>query len=494
MQVDSPIKFYIMKKYLILFLTLALIITSCQKDLDIVQNNKLTASNMWKTEDDVKSAVYGSYIYLRSTLKTNIMYWGEYRNGLWGPGTFGTLHNPDMSSTVSSTMTSDNAYASWSNMYTTLNLLNLIINKTNEMDISEQTKGFALAQAHFLRAYCYFWIGRIWGDAPIPLEGFESTSQDMYLSRAPQKEVFAQVESDLGEAEKYITNAGNDKTLATPAAINMLKADFALWMYSVQKAGDSYLTRASEAISALNLSPDKLETNFAGIFNPASKKGKETIWVINQAQGESEDGFMRQQLWNGSYLQDQYRNSVVPIIENQWWVYTSKYIDLIDADDKDQRSTVSYGHGPYGTKGEDVGWANKYVGRLISGTRVLDDDIVLYRYAQGYLFDAEIKYYKKDYSGALSAVNVVASRAYGKDDYYTDQSAQAVLSAIVTENLKEFASEGNTWWTLIRTNTIWDYNKSLNSQKSKKNILLWPITQSAINKNRNLKQTEGWSN
>ncbi|MFT4094159.1 MAG: RagB/SusD family nutrient uptake outer membrane protein [Niabella sp.] len=481
-----------MKKYCLIILIIAFILNGCQKDLDIVQDNQLSASNMWKTADDVKSAVYGAYTYLRTSLKTNVMYWGEYRNGLWGPGTFGTLHDANMSSTVSATMTSDNDYASWTNLYTTINELNLIINKTGGMSINDDVKSFALCHAYFLRAYCYFWIGRIWGDAPLALEGFESTSQDMYLSRSPQSDVFNQVQSDLESAEQYASAAGTDKSMATQAAINMLKADFGLWMYSRQNGGDSYLTMSEAAISALNLSTDKLESSYASIFNPATKKGTEIIWVISQNYGESEGGFMRQQLWNGSYLQSQYRNTTVPIIENQWWEYTDKYIEILNSDSTDQRALVNHGSGPYGTNGETVGWPNKYVGRLISGTRVLDDDIVLYRYAQAYLFDAEIKYIKKNYSGSLAALNVIANRAYGKASYYTDQSAEAVLQAIVTENLKEFASEGNTWWTLIRTNTVWDYNDNLKSQQTKQNILLWPITQSAINRNRNLTQTEGW--
>src|SRR5690606_20179207 len=106
------------------------------------------------------------------------------------------------------------------------------------------------------------------------------------------------------------------------------------------------------------------------------------------------------------------------------------------------------------------------------------------RYAQAYLFDAEINYYRGNYNDALEAINVVANRAYGKAGYYTDPAPEAVLDALVTENLKEFASEGNTWWTLIRTDEVWDYNPSVASQRNKTNILLWPITQSAINRNR----------
>lgn len=481
-----------MKKITLIVLSITLFLSGCHKDLDIVQNNQLSANNMWKTEADLRSAVYGAYIYLRNSLKTDMMYWGEYRNGLWGPGTFGTLHNAHMSSTVSSTMNATNSYASWTTLYTTINQVNLIIQAAQEMEISAEARGYALSHAHFIRAYTYLLIGRTWGDAPLALEGFESTTQDMYLFRSPQDEVLAQVEADLAAASTYAQYIGNDKATGTAAALAMLQADFGLWMYTVQQGGDRYLTAAESAIASLGLSADRLEADFAKIFDPASKKGKEIIWVIHQEQGESEGGFMRPQLWNSSYIQAAHRNTTVPIIENQWWVYTDEYIALIQEKDSDQRAAVTYAHGPYGSDGAEVGWANKYVGRVVSGTRVLDDDIVLYRYAQAYLFDAEIKYYRGDFDGALAAINVIANRAYGETNYYTDRNQEAVLQALVIENLKEFASEGNTWWTLVRTDKVWDYNPSVASQRTKTNILLWPITQSAMNRNRNLSQTDGW--
>ena len=88
----------------------------CHGDLDIMQDNKLSASNMWKEESDATSATYGLYVYLRSALKSmNDVYlcWGELRNGLWGPGTHNTLNGVDQSQVRTSTMSSVNEYADW---------------------------------------------------------------------------------------------------------------------------------------------------------------------------------------------------------------------------------------------------------------------------------------------------------------------------------------------------------------------------------------------
>jgi len=69
---------------------------------------------------------------------------------------------------------------------------------------------------------------------------------------------------------------------------------------------------------------------------------------------------------------------------------------------------------------------------------------------------AEARYYGKDYAGALEALAPLAARAYGRRDYYTDTSPEAVLQAIVDEYLREMVGEGRTWWMLLRTDKIWD--------------------------------------
>ena len=80
------------------------------------------------------------------------------------------------------------------------------------------------------------------------------------------------------------------------------------------------------------------------------------------------------------------------------------------------------------------------------------------------------------------------------DTFYKDTSREAVLDALTNEYFLEFPAEGVIWWALIRLDRIWEYNPELEAKKANNpNILLWPISQSSINKNNKLRQTEGWS-
>lgn len=152
---------------------------------------------------------------------------------------------------------------------------------------------------------------------------------------------------------------------------------------------------------------------------------------------------------------------------NQWWWYTDRYKALLTSVEGDTRTKLTYNRADYGTTIKSIEWTEKGVGQMISGARIFDSDFILYRYAEAFLMDAEIKYYRKDYGGALTALGEITKRAYGNAAYYTDPSDAAVKRAIVEESLKELVGEGRTWWTLIRLDAVWDYNKDVADQARK---------------------------
>ena len=331
----------------------------CHGDLDIMQDNKLSASNMWIDESDAETATYGIYLYMRDALKSVhdiYLCWGEFRNGLWGAGTNKTLSGVDQTQVRTSTMSSVNEYADWTALYTTVNQANLVIRHVPAMGLKEKPRAFCLGNAHFIRAYCFFQIARIWGDAPLALTGYESTGGDLYLPRAPKAEIFARIESDLTEAERYVTD-NSDKAVATPAAVQMLKADYALWMYRVAGGGSSYLTMAEKAIEALNLSASRLESDYAQVFSSANKLNKEVIFAVHQANGEAVNGPGYYLGWNSNYVEAAYQNNPVPITGgNQWWWYTDRYKALLTSVEGDTRTKLTYNRADYGTTIKSIEW------------------------------------------------------------------------------------------------------------------------------------------
>ena len=81
-----------MKKTIIYLFVAALGLTglsACHSDLDIVYDNALSASIMWKDPSDLEQSVPGIYARVRGFLganEANVFYFGEVRVGdyMWG--------------------------------------------------------------------------------------------------------------------------------------------------------------------------------------------------------------------------------------------------------------------------------------------------------------------------------------------------------------------------------------------------------------------------
>lgn len=491
-------------RYIIGALLLGMAATSCHGDLDIIQDNKLSASNMWKDASDVITSTDGIYERMRDNFvqdECNVFYWGEARVGnyMWGPSLKNRVQNGNMIDVRMSTMSASTTSASWAKLYTTIDQSNAVLKYAPRVQMSASERSRAIGQASFARAYCYFWAARLWGDVPLVTVPIESVSQpETYPVRAPKADVYKQIGEDIQVALDNAQYLGTDKYYATKDAVNMLKAEYALWMYSTQEGGDSYLDMAEEALTAIGISSGKLLSKYSDIFSRNNKCNNEVVFALNNNQSEKlTGGYYRYFYMAGNDVAKSYQQNPVPIIATQWWSYSQNFVDILRAskeENKDSRVECNLGDGDYGADGGNLTWPNKFLGDMSGASTVLDSDLMYYRYAQAIMMDAELKYYKKDYSGALKSLNMIAKRAYGKDNFYTDASRNAVLQAITDEYFLEFPAEGVIWWALIRLDKIWEYNPELKEKQAlNPNILLWPITASARNKNNKLTQTEGWS-
>lgn len=462
----------------------------CLGDLDVVQKSQLSANSMWKTESDATAAMYGMYNKFRSTFSYGLVYWGEYRNSYWGEGYTSTT---ELDNTHLNRISSTHSYSNWANLYTTINDCNLILRKVPEVSYaSESNKNKVLANAYFVRAYCYYWIGRIWGDAPLLLEGFESDTQEgMFPTRDPADKIFAQVESDLNEASKVMPDV-TDRYLASQGAINMLKTDYYLWMSKVRNGGTVAIDNARKALDVVLANKMyKLNPSFADVF--ASKQNDEIIFAWCNIKDEFTNSYPYDYLSVISYVTDKtIIENPVKIGSHQQWCFPNKeYKDLLTSDPGDTRAIVNFD-----TYTEPTGmvhqWVNKFSGSWESGTRIFDSDIIAYRYAEALLFDAEIKNAQDKTPDAIVALNKVAQRAYGVEDYYPSTlTKDEVNSKLMDERMKEFMAEGRTFWDMIRLGVVFQRVKTLQGREAEQNVLLWPVNQSTINKNPAITPTPG---
>lgn len=463
---------------------------SCEGLLDIEQNTQISGGTAWSTESSAKANVAGMYVRMRSAFSQGFVYWGDYRNGLWAPGRINGDHEP-FTNCYKSSLISSNEMTNWQDLYTTINQTNLVITHLPEVTFAkEDEKNEMLAGAYFVRAYCYYWIARIWGDAPLELQPYESIENNQYLFRSPVVEVFAQVESDITEARKLMPDNVISRSTASSASIELLAADYYLWKYKVRSGSSADLDAAETAITNFfGMSGYELESNFEKVFT--DDNSKEIVFKWPYIQFEYEGGYPYDYLFNKSNIPDELEENPIPIYaaRQQWVNISEEYADFLYAGQQpDIRAAVSYGK----HKDFQYGWVNKFKGSMIESERVLDTDINAYRYADAILFDAEIKLAKNDLKGAQAALNKISKRAYGIEIYGTLTSADDVKRAIVTERKKEFVAEGRLWWDFIRLGVVFEECSWLQGRENAKNILLWPVHNSSLNSNPNITQTDGY--
>ncbi len=126
------------------------------------------------------------------------------------------------------------------------------------------------------------------------------------------------------------------------------------------------------------------------------------------------------------------------------------------------------------------------------------DDYMI-RLAETYLIRAEARMRAGDLEGAASDINAVRSRAHAT---YMVTAADMNLNLILDERARELIFEENRWNTLLRMGgtiaserireySYWDYPRS----GTMKNFGLWPIPQTVIDTNKDVKieQNEGWN-
>ena len=483
--------------------------SACHQDLDIPYDNALSVSNMWKDASDLEQSVPGIYARLRSYFsdsECNVFYLGETRVGdyMWGPSLESKVQDNFKIACRHNTLTPSNTIG-WSGLYSTIDQANAVLKHGAECNAPQARLDWAFAQAYFARAFCYFYAARIWGEVPVNLLPVESTTQEeCYPSQKTQDEVYAQVESDINACEALSSALGNEKYFATKDALNTLKADYALWMYSTRGGDAKYLDMASDALKAIGISSSKLLDDYSKVFDRTNKKNGEIIFSL-ALSASSTGGYQIYFCQPSNLIASAYRNKPVPISSTQWWSYSQEFVDELKASEKkgDKRVATNLGYGPYSSASDhhEITWCNKLVGDMSKSPVVQDNDLIYYRYGYVVMLDAELKYYKKDYAGANASLNLIAKRAYGKDNYYTSTTPSDVLNNIVHEYFMEFPAEGMIWWAVIRTGKIWSMapNSEIPGETFEKlraknpNILLWPIAQGSINKNSNLHQIQGWS-
>ena len=230
-----------MKTRLFFLFSLAALVFSCQSFLEIkpksqsiaVDNNDLNKA-LYSTASDVESALAGVYADFRNEyFELDYFVNGDAQSD----DAYAGADNPNnfQIDDYNIDATNKNVSRDWAYLYGTIGKTNRVINNVDSVtdpELTDARKKQIIAEASFIRAFCYFQAVQLWGDAPLQLKEVKTISAQvlpdiypiLFPPRAAMADVYAQIIKDLEYAVANCATTAQHKGYATKGAANAMLA------------------------------------------------------------------------------------------------------------------------------------------------------------------------------------------------------------------------------------------------------------------------------
>lgn len=433
--------------------------SSCKKFLDSKPVSQISVDNFYKTEADFNQALIGAYAAFAQVYQGNGYYslLTDLRSDNTTELTPGGDGNDAKMNIDEFKETTDNEHitAFWQNSYTLIARANSIISSLDKSAIDETLKKQFAGEAKALRALSYFNLVRLYGDVPLVTEPVSDIDASYKVARSPANDVYAQIVSDLTEAETMLPVSYDDANVgrATIGVAESLLGN----VYLTQK---KYAEAATEFKKVIDLNVYELLPVYADLYKAGMQGNKEAIW---QAQYKNGTAYL------GSNLPNHFAptgSEGITIASGGAYGFNQPTEDIANAYEPNdvRRNNIADG---YTSNGAFV--AARYIRGYVereTGGGYLDSgaDWYVLRFADILLMYAEAlnEASQGPTSEAYTYVNMVRQRA--------GLSALAGLNydtfktTVYNEERLESPFEGHRWFNLLRTGKALEVMNSKVSQ------------------------------
>lgn len=364
---------------------------------------------------------------------------------------------------------SDRVAAIWNSAYNAIFTCNTTmegIYASKSDKIRDSVKNEIIAEAKFIRAFCYFHLVNFFGDVPLVLTGdFNQTSR---IPRTAVQEVYNQILKDLKEAEPALPtdySVGRGKRVrANRYAALALQAKVHLYLKEYEQAAQ----KASEVIS--NTVLFNLEPNADNTFLTTSR---EAILQLSQTDKDS-----------------RLRNATTFGFQSHLYVLSEELMNSFEQGDLRRQYWVRF---------TDNFFCNKYKIGNENGVfgAAPREYLMVFRLAEMFLIRGEARANGAPggLSGAIEDLNALRRRA-DLDELEEDLDADAVKDAVAQERRIELFGEwANRWFDLKRTGKASSVLQTVARKLPWEGDyqLLYPIPPSEIIRNRAIIQNFGYA-
>ncbi|SEK19017.1 Starch-binding associating with outer membrane [Parapedobacter koreensis] len=487
-------------------LSVGVLLTSCSEFLNESDPSNFTVENYFTQPAHARSSVNAIYASMRDPLSSG------FGGGAWAMTEFATgLAATDLGQAVNSYFvkdlnnTSDNGYGQtfWASYYRGIGNANLSIAKIPEITMDSEEATRLLGEAHFLRAWYYFELIRMFGHIPLVTEPMSLQSEQLRPAQADPEAVYNLIIDDLTIAEAAGLAWKNASGRVSLGAVKSLMAEVYLTMagYPLQKGEAYYSLAAEKAEEVINSGEFELFDDYAALHDPSMKNIIENIFMIQ---------FKTQLIVpNWQVLIIPYNKNISQYSDETGGIYaTADFVESYEPGDlraeEKQFFFTQFTHESNRNQVVDLG--GYFIWKLfdeVAQTTTANSDLnwPVIRYANVLLTYAEAS---NEVNGpttaAYDAVNAIRSRA--ELDDLEGLSKEQLREAIWRERWYELCFENKTWYDMVRlrkaynvaTKQFEDYvgHRFTYGPVLKERELLFPIPTSEVRNNTNLTQNSGY--
>ena len=498
-------------------------------DTVILPDNKTVDEDFWKKKSEVEAVVASAYAQLRDAQAIrNMIIWGDFRSdelvvtsSLPASATYKTA----LAQIYSMNIETENAFTSWYPFYSAINYCNLVLDKAEAViavdpDYMPGDYDANKAQVLALRAFCYFYLTRVFHDIPVTPGAYLNSSDDLNAPQATPDSVLNMCIEDLKEASKYaiagdVYGDWRDKGYLNQDGINAILADIYLWRASINRDASDYqacVDYCDKVIAAKKAAYEKggrhrrfgqetveqdyylseYDEMYSDLFGEMGQNAEESIFELQYKNSSfkksatvvnnNNDGLDEMYFRYGSSSSNSFGYlKASPIYGKE--VKSTEIKDYVWSNTVDQR-LYEYVYDANSSNVEQFG-VRKFVATVSAGTdnkasqrsprNMVNQNWILYRLTDVMLMKAEALVQLYELGGkaegdtrnedAFNIVKFVNDRAlsdanktsYGlKYSLYKDRMEELVL----VERARELCFEGKRWYDLMRYNYRHTTNKA----------------------------------
>ncbi|HEY0740944.1 MAG TPA: RagB/SusD family nutrient uptake outer membrane protein [Chryseosolibacter sp.] len=465
---------YILK--VLMVATVLSIGSGCSDFLDDADPTGLSPDNYFLLPEDAEPAVNAVYENLRFFSGGAGIFSQNFQllDALSGTARTETAQNSDLNNLYGFTYNGDNLHLSqwWRELYEGVANANIAIEGIGKIPVMNDTqRKLWLGHAHFLRAFHYFYLVRMWGDVPLitsPIK--DKNDPNMYPSRASVQEVYDVIVSDLLTAEASGLPAKDEGGRASLGAVKSLLAKVYLTMagHPLNKGAEYYQKAADKANEVIASGTFDLFLTYNDLHLRANKNKREHIFSVQYSDAANVVNGMQPLLHPNIKDMSAYETEIGTTVP------TESFFNSFEPGDRraiDQQGYFyrSYFRGGTGTQ-FDLGnaYIYKHFDREASGAPGFpgnsrsDLNWPLLRFAEVLLIYAEAQ---NEVTGptqpAIDAVKRIRDRAGLATPTLGSVTKEQFRELIWQERWHELCYEGITFFDMLRLRKV--YNEATNS-------------------------------